>query len=140
MNDPCGVIVVDDDSNDLALIERAFAKSGCEAAVVLAGSVRAAREALERAGARLPRVVLLDLKMPGENGFELLAWVRGRSSPMCCVPVVLFTSSQEPSDLRRAYELGANGYFVKPPDFGSLQKIVAVLLSHWVVHNRLPEA
>jgi len=138
VNDPCSVIVVDDDPNDLALIDRAFRKSGCEAVVALTPSVRAARELLEQPDVRTPRVVLLDLKLPGESGFDLLTWVRGPDSPMRCVPVVLFTSSQEPSDLRRAYELGANAYFVKPPDFATLQKIVGTLLEHWVTYNRLP--
>ena len=140
MKKDCAVIVVDDDPNDLALIDRAFRKAGCGKTVIYTASVKAAREWMEDPEELPPRVVLLDLKLPGESGFDLLAWLRARRAPLGCTPVVLFTSSQEPSDLRRAYDLGANAYFVKPPDFGSLQRIVSTLLDHWVVYNRQPEA
>ncbi|MDB6039459.1 MAG: response regulator receiver protein [Verrucomicrobiales bacterium] len=62
----------------------------------------------------LPEIVLLDLKMPVKTGFEALEWIRSRK-PFEKLPVIILSSSDDPKDVKRAFELGATKYFVKSP-------------------------
>ncbi|MDB6028085.1 MAG: response regulator receiver protein [Verrucomicrobiales bacterium] len=64
----------------------------------------------------LPQILLTDIKMPRKNGFELLKWVRSQEA-FAKIPVVVLSSSDEPRDVKQAYELGATAYFVKTPQF-----------------------
>ena len=85
---------------------------------------------------QLPKVILLDLKMPKVNGLEVLAKVK--SDPRTkMIPVVILTSSQEDPDIKKCYELGANSYIVKPVEFENFSKTVADLGLYWMVVNRL---
>jgi CheY-like chemotaxis protein len=74
----------------------------------------------------MPNLIVLDLKMPRKNGFEVLAWLRQRSEPGT-LPVVVLSSSEEPSDVENAYNLGAVGYLVKPSSYLSYTQIVRTL-------------
>ncbi len=89
-----------------------------------------------RAGGN-PLLVLLDLKMPMIDGLEVLQAIR-ESPFLCHVPVVILTSSREPGDLRKAYELGANAYVVKPMDFKSYREAVGKTVAFWMTLNELP--
>jgi CheY-like chemotaxis protein len=83
-----------------------------------------------------PNIILMDLKMPRMDGFEVLQWLR--ENPDCSViPVVIMSASSLESDILRAYRLGANAYFQKPTDFGELQDILQSILTFWS-HARLP--
>jgi CheY-like chemotaxis protein len=84
-------------------------------------------------------VLLLDLKMPGMDGFGVLAWIRKEESGVSRLPVVVFTSSEEPEDINRAYDLGANSYLVKPVGLENLEKIARLLESYWFGLNRRPD-
>ena len=86
----------------------------------------------------MPRLVLLDLKMPKIDGLKVLRVMRSTESTRT-IPVVLLTSSAEEGDLSRSYTLGVNSYFVKPIDFVSLSAVVAQLGYYWMAINRLPE-
>jgi CheY-like chemotaxis protein len=82
-----------------------------------------------------PKVVLLDLKMPRVNGLEVLE--RIKSDPRTkIIPVVILTSSSEDPDIRRAYELGANSYIVKPVEFDNFVKAISELGLYWMLLNK----
>lgn len=85
----------------------------------------------------LPRLVLLDLKMPRVNGIDVLREIRGRAE-LRGLPVVMLTSSAEESDIVRSYDLGVNSYVVKPVEFQKLSDEVARLGYYWLVTNRVP--
>lgn len=85
----------------------------------------------------LPRLVLLDLKMPRVNGIDVLREIRGRVE-LRGLPVVMLTSSAEESDIVRSYDLGVNSYVVKPVEFQKLSDEVARLGYYWLVTNRVP--
>src|SRR5689334_22237166 len=87
-------------------------RDGGEAVAYLSGEGKYAN----RAEYPLPVLVLLDLKMPGMDGFEVLSWIRQRDG-IRGLPVVVLTSSNEIRDVNRAYALGANSFFVKELDF-----------------------
>lgn len=86
----------------------------------------------------LPRLVLLDLKMPKVDGLEVLRVMRATDS-LRTLPVVMLTSSAEEADMVKSYRMGVNSYIVKPVDFTKLSDEVARLGYYWVVMNRLPD-
>lgn len=87
-----------------------------------------------RAHALPPRLVLLDIKLPKVEGLEVLAEIR-RDGRTRHVPVVMLTSSRIESDVRSAYELGANGYVQKPVDYMRFREVVHCLGRFWVEMN-----
>jgi two-component system, response regulator len=86
---------------------------------------------------RLPRLILLDLKIPRITGFEVLARIRAEPSTSKCTVVVL-SSSALPRDVDKAYQLGANSYLVKEVSFPRFADSIYQLVSYWLKHNRLP--
>jgi len=87
--------------------------------------------------ATLPRLVLLDLKMPRVDGHALLGHVKG-SARLRRLPLVVFTSSREERDIARAYELGANSYIVKPVEFGEYCAALAEVVRYWAQRSEQP--
>jgi CheY-like chemotaxis protein len=138
------ILLVDDDANDVLLLERAFRKAG------LSNVLRVARhgdEAIaylsgegpygDRDHFPLPFMLLLDLKMPGTDGFDVLQWVRTEPDLKRLLVVVL-TSSNLQSDVDRAYELGANSYLVKPVEFDQMVNMIQRFEAYWAEINRTP--
>ena len=117
------ILLVDDSPDDTELVRLAFKKaeienplktvaSGEEAMVYVRGTGKYAN----REEYPLPELILLDSKMPGVDGFEVLSWLK-REPGLSKIPVVVLTSSEQMKDVNRAYELGANSFLVKPFDF-----------------------
>jgi CheY-like chemotaxis protein len=138
------ILLVDDDENDALLLQRAFKKAGLHdwLRVVTEG-----QEAINYLGGReqysdrdrfpLPFLMLLDLKMPGTDGFEVLRWARSERDLKRLLIVVL-TSSNLQTDVDRAYELGANSYLVKPVEFDEMVNMVQRFQAYWAEINRTP--
>ena len=135
------ILVVEDEPDAITLLCHAFAKSGIvnplqtvhsgdEAIAYLAGEGRYA----DRAAYPLPRLVLLDLKLPRCSGHEVLAWIRAQST-LRSLPVIVFTSSKERSDVGRAYAAGANSYIVKPSSLAGLIEVASAFRNYWLLHN-----
>ena len=81
-----------------------------------------------------PKVVLLDLKLPKVSGLEILRSMK--SDPhLCTIPVVIVTSSAEDPDIKAAYDLGANGYVVKPVQFDSFMEAMSKVGVYWLMVN-----
>lgn len=140
------ILLAEDEANDVLLMRRAFKKAnilnpvqvvsdGAEAVAYLRGEDRYA----DRNAFPLPTLALLDLKLPRRSGLEVLEWVRGQDSPVRRLPIVVFTSSNQTSDINRAYELGANSYLVKPVDFEGLVEMVKAWEKYWLVLSEKPE-
>lgn len=138
-------LLVEDTEDDVALIRRAFLKgsivnplhvtrSGDEAIAYLKGEGLYAN----RAEYPLPALVLLDLKMPGKDGFEVLEWIRQQPS-LKALRVVVLTSSNEMRDVNRAYQLGANSFLLKPVDFDRFVEISQALAGYWLWMNKAPD-
>jgi two-component system response regulator len=138
------ILLVEDNPNDVELTLRAFQKqnSACKVFVVRDGA-----EALDFIFARgafagrsidyLPKVTLLDLKLPKIDGIEVLRRIRSdlRTRQM---PVVVLTSSGEDRDVLATYKLGVNSYIVKPVDSGNFLLAMSELGSYWSGLNKLP--
>lgn len=85
----------------------------------------------------LPRMVLLDLKMPKLDGVDVLKALKADESTRG-VPVVIMTSSHEETDLVKSYKLGVNSYVVKPVDFDKFAELVTEVGLYWMICNKTP--
>jgi CheY-like chemotaxis protein len=95
------------------------------------------RNAFANRAAGQPAVLLLDLKMPRVDGLEALRRIRA-DPELRLLPIVILTSSREEADLVRGYQLGANGYVVKPVDFDQFISAVSQLGVFWALVNEPP--
>lgn len=86
---------------------------------------------------QMPKLILLDMKMPKVDGIEVLRQVKSDES-MQMIPVVVMTSSNEERDVVESYRLGVNSYIVKPVQFAAFVETVADIGLYWVVTNRAP--
>jgi len=135
------ILHVEDDPNDVLLLEHACRKTGIGCNIKRVADGEEAIQYLEGAGGfadrhlfPLPQLILLDLKMPRLNGFDVLAW-RLENDKFKIVPVVVFSSSNHDLDVKRAYELGVNSYLMKPVSFDSLCDIVKTISDYWLMLN-----
>ncbi len=142
MSETPDVVLVEDNPDDADLIVHAFRKTHVANRVeVISDGESAIRRLGERALAgdgQIPALVLLDLKLPRRSGFEVLEWMRGDDRAKLW-PVVVLTSSNQNGDIRRAYELGANSYLVKPVASEALLDLIRTLNRYWIVLNRPAE-
>jgi CheY-like chemotaxis protein len=87
----------------------------------------------------LPSVVLLDLKLPGTNGLDVLGWIR-RQPELQSLRVIVLTSSDDLRDVTRAYQMGANSFLTKPLEFMELQEMLKAVGRFWLELSRRPTA
>jgi two-component system response regulator len=137
------ILLVEDNADDEELTLLALRRNG------LINTIRVVRDGVEALdyllgdaaggldGAQQPRVVLLDLKLPRVDGFEVLRQVK-RDPRTKTIPVVVLTSSREEPDLAQSYALGANSYIVKPVSFDQFLTTVQQLGTYWLVVNESP--
>ena len=136
------ILMVDDNEDDIDLALRALRETGVTEEVFVC---RDGEEALDYLFSRgrfagkpqgeLPRLVLLDLKLPKINGLEVLKEIRG--SPMLAtLPVVMLTSSSRRSDLESAYKSGANSYLIKSTDFSRFKRDIEQMGRYWLGVNQ----
>lgn len=123
------VLFVEDDPNDVALTTMALEESGFKREIVIAGDGEEASRLLFDDPAFDPAVVLLDLNLPKIGGLELLAALRADKRRRD-LPVIILTSSDEPSDRARAKAAGANAYLLKPSSWEGYAEIAAELQKH----------
>ena len=145
MADDLRVLVVEDSPNDVLLLQRAFSKGGPDVPLHFA---RDGQEALDYLGGAnhfvdrnlypLPTLLLVDLKLPGIDGFDIIKWVR-KQPGFNDLRIVVLSSSNEPSDISRAHELGANAYHVKPNDPNAFIGMVEGLRTYWAKKNMEPD-
>jgi CheY-like chemotaxis protein len=141
MHELSTVLLVEDNPDDAELIAYAFGKAGIANPLVTIEDGDGAIDYVEGRGAYadrmrspLPGLVLLDLKLPRRSGFEVLTAIRDNASTRH-IPVVVLTSSNQDADIRRAYDLGANSYLMKPVGRASLLNMVRALDAYWIKLN-----
>ncbi|MBE0647929.1 MAG: response regulator [Bacteroidales bacterium] len=144
MTKPATILLVEDQRMDIELTLNAFREAR------LANNIRVAttgEEALayvwgegefsDRKTHPLPDLILLDLKMPGIDGFEVLKQLK-EADKLKRIPVIILTSSKEEGDRAVSYDLGANSYLVKPVSFDGFLHTVKEIGEYWVVLNVKP--
>lgn len=139
------VILVAEDSRDDALtVRRAlvrakvlnpiyFVEDGLEVLAYLKGEGKFA----VRSEYPLPELLLLDLRMPRMDGFEVLRWIREQPA-LKSLRIVVLTGSDRMDDVNRAYEMGANSFLVKPIQFDQFVQLAASLQGHWLWVSETP--
>ena len=131
------VLLVEDELNDIFLVKRAFkiahlenplqvVTDGEEATRYLSGEGKYA----DRETFPLPKLIVMDIKMPRMTGFEVLEWIK-HDGKIRRIPVVIVSSSDRPQDIDRAYELGANAYMVKPMDYHAVERLFESITHYW---------
>jgi CheY-like chemotaxis protein len=143
MNEQQTILLVENSEDDISFVTHACraahfkpslqtVNNGEEAIAYLKGeSIYANRDKFP-----LPAVILVDLKMPKMDGFEVLAWVRAQRE-LRRLPVIILTSSARAEDVERAFDLGASSYLVKPASMAALTAMICCLRD-WLDYSRLP--
>lgn len=136
------ILIVEDNLNDAELTIRALKKQKLANHLIHLKDGVQALEFLFATGEfsgrninQVPKVILLDLKMPKVGGLEVLEKIKADPRTKM-IPVVILTSSAEDPDIKKSYALGANSYIVKPVDFENFSKIVHDLGMYWMVVNK----
>lgn len=137
--------MVDDDPNDRFLLRRAFAKTGVVNPVLELNSGAAAIAYLKgdppyanRAEHPFPAILLLDLNMPGTDGFAVLKWIKDKLTVSGLLIIVL-SRLDEIKNINRAYQLGANSFLTKPGDPAELEDLIRSFHDYWLIRNKRPE-
>jgi two-component system response regulator len=139
------ILVVEDNES-----QRASIVDGLQASIpdVVVVAVQDGVEALDflfsrgawtdRLGEDGPKLIMLDLALPGSDGFSVLGQIRSfdAQEALTLTPVVIFTDSQATGDISKSYRCGANSYITKPLSFPDFQKVVETVGQYWMTHNR----
>jgi CheY-like chemotaxis protein len=135
------ILLVEDNEDDVFLMKRALKSAGITNPLYVVEDGQQAMDYLSGVGKYenrdanpAPSLVFLDLKLPIKGGFEVLTWIRAQEEVKNLVVVVL-TSSNEPSDVKHAYDLGANSYVVKPPTATQLLELAKAFKWYWLEFN-----
>ncbi len=126
------ILVVDDDPADIFITEKAITKFWPSSFIEHAGDGCEAIKLINNG--HQPELILLDLKMPGLGGLEVLSEIR-KLEKTRYIPVVMLTSSTLGSDLKAAYDAGANSYLNKTLDFDSFTEEIKAVLHYWLDLN-----
>ena len=133
------LLLVEDNEDDVFLMRRALKEAGITNPLYVVEDGQAAMDYLagegdyaDRARHPVPALVFLDINLPMKTGHEVLSWMRRKSMETV---VVMLTASAEPGDLKRAYQLGANSYVVKPPTAEQLVDLAKAFRWYWLKFN-----
>lgn len=144
LTSPVAILIADDDTQDTMLVRMAAQRA---ALGIRLESVTDGEQAIDyllgraayadRQSHPFPSMMLLDLKMPRLSGFDVLDFVR-REPQLRRLPIVIFSSSDDPKDIKRAYEAGANSYLCKPHSNDDLSALLKALQEYWCKFNHFP--
>ncbi len=131
------ILLIEDSPGECELFRLALGQAGVNVSFNKEPDADAAFHYLEniQMGEALPSLILLDLKLCGQNGCELLRRLRA-DARLAHIPVVMLTTSDDPRDLHACHVNGANGYVVKPGTFQDLVTFAHDLCGYWLKWNR----
>ena len=146
MADSLVILLVEDSEDDILIIRKAFKRAGILNPVYAVRDGEAAIAYLSGSGKYairdeypLPALVLLDLKLPKVDGFEVLRWIR-QTPGVSALRVVVLTSSDRIRDVNLAYQLGANSFMIKEMDFQNTIELARLLRDFWLLKAKAPDA
>ena len=136
------IVLCEDNADEAELTIRALSKQGLADSLI---HLKDGEELLQylyctgayasRNAAKLPRLIILDLKMPKVDGLEALRKLKA-DTRTSMIPVVLLTSSKEEKDIKESYMLGVNSYIVKPVEFEGYVKAISTMGVYWLILNQ----
>ena len=138
-------LIAEDDPDTQLLIQRAFRQADLSAPLYFTNDGQHAMDYLEGKGSYadrlqfpMPAILLLDLKMPFRDGFEVLRWIRADPRLRKLV-VIMFSGSSIESDVEEAFNLGVNSFVMKPVSFTELLQVVMAIHHYWFGCNHFPQ-
>lgn len=136
------ILLVEDETSDVELFQRAMKKAGLGQPLVVVHDGDEALEYLQgtgrykgRAAHLTPSMIVLDIKMPRRSGFEVLDWIRGRKDELRHIPVMMLSSSNMGKDVMAAYEAGANAFVAKPTSAAEYARMAGAFAAFWLRYN-----
>jgi CheY-like chemotaxis protein len=143
--EPAGtILLVEDEAADAALIQRAFKKVGVQNPIAhlphgdeALAYLEGINQYSDRLKFPLPVLIILDLKLRGMSGLQLLKWIRTKRD-LRLIPVVVLTGSADTTQMQAAYEAGANSYLLKPADRTEIIRVIEMVERYWIQHNVAP--
>lgn len=132
------ILLVEDNPNDAELAIRTLKKNNLANNLVHLEDGQEALDYLFDENNEMPKLILMDVKMPRVDGIEVLRKLKSDEKRKV-IPVVMLTSSKEDKDIIEAYNLGVNAYIVKPVDFDQFVKVVTQLGFFWMILNQPPK-
>jgi len=133
------ILLIEDNPDDANLAIRALKKNNLANHLLHLEDGQKALDYIFNEDNAMPRLILLDLKMPKVDGLEVLKKLKADEKKKL-IPIVMLTSSKEESDIVRSYQLGVNAYIVKPVDFDQFVRAVTDLGLFWLVLNQSPSS
>ena len=140
------ILIAEDEEDYILLIRKAFAEAGIKNPVHVVSTGHEAMTYLKGEGQYanreeypLPDLFMLDLKLPGFSGFEIIGWIRGQPS-LSGLRILVLTSSDQMKDVNDAYRLGANSFLMKPYDFADLVEFGKFIREFWLKMSKCPES
>lgn len=129
------VLYIEDNPDSVVFFKRVVDKLGNYSLSTYEDGISFIRDINAEQGAEArPEIIMLDINLPGMNGFEILEFLRSRSE-FKHTPVIMFTSSENEQDIKRSYERGANAYLVKPENLKGLHAVIEDTFNFWLKHN-----
>jgi len=139
------ILLVDDSETDIRITMRAFMKSKIKNRIFTVTNGQAALDFLNNEGNYTnaeeypkPDIILLDIKMPGMDGFQVLESVK-KNLELSSIPIIMLTSSKAEEDVARSFKYGASSFIQKPVDFDEFVKLVEKFNYYWYIINQLPD-
>ncbi len=139
--DNIDIVIVEDNYHDVEMILDALNESGIKSGfLIFRDGAEAVKHFFDPSGKfiseklRLPKLILLDLKLPKINGMEVIKLLKSDDKTKY-IPVVVFTSSNEARDRMESYKLGVNSYLVKPLDADQFAKQIRDIMDYWLILN-----
>lgn len=139
------ILVVEDSNEDFEALQRFLHRSPTVISIQRCVNGDQALAFLQRTGsyidceqARRPSLIVLDLNLPGTDGREVLRRIK-QDEKLKTIPVVVFTTSNNPKDIAECYQYGVNSYIVKPINFAQLKRDVQMLVDYWFEVTTLPD-
>ena len=131
------ILLAEDDPDDAEIFQLAIKRSGLATRVMVTHDGQETIDYLsgndpfhDRTKFPFPNLLIMDIRMPNVDGFHLLTWLR--THPQCSVvPTLIFSASDQPNDVRKAYQLGANSYIAKPSQLEELVNLIRVVYEYW---------
>ncbi|HET6228224.1 MAG TPA: response regulator [Bacteroidia bacterium] len=137
------IIVADDDTDDQFMLKEAFSSLNFDKEI---STVENGEELLDylhkrgkysNASLPVPKLILLDLNMPKIDGRQCLKLIKEHTQ-FCKIPIIIFSTSNNPEDIAQCYELGANSYIIKPYSYNELVEIIDVIKKYWFSIVKIP--
>lgn len=137
------VLVADDDTDDQFMLKEAFSSLNFDKEIRTVENGEELLDYLSKKGKYdeetlpFPKLILLDLNMPKIDGRQCLRLIK-ENPDYCKIPIIIFSTSNNPEDISQSYELGANSYIIKPYSYNELVEIIDIIKKYWFSVVKIP--